>query len=340
MKPSKRIIIPAALLALAAIATSFTRGEADGDLPVVSGTVEATEARLGFHASGLLEAVAVREGDRVARGRSIAQLDSTELAARRQQAVAQAAAARAGLAELENGARREEIVQARAARDAVAERLREAERDLDRTRQLYEGGAVSREALDRAETAHGIAASQFRQASESARLVESGPRRERIEAQRAQVAQATAAVRALDATLERTVIRAPIDGIVTTRHAEPGEILAPGAPVVTLTDLADRWVRIYVPEHRIGAVRLGMRATLTADTYGDRSYPGEVSFISDVAEFTPKSVQTTEERVKLVYAVKVRITGDPGFDLKPGMPADVRLEAAPADGAAPARSGR
>lgn len=91
-------------------------------------------------------------------------------------------------------------------------------------------------------------------------------------------------------------------------------------------DPDDRWVRIYVRQDRIGAVKLGQPASITSDTYRDRSYHGEVIFIANEAEFTPRNVQTTEERVKLVYAVKVRITGDPGYDLKPGIPADVVLE--------------
>jgi hypothetical protein len=116
---------------------------------------------------------------------------------------------------------------------------------------------------------------------------------------------------------------------VTVRHREPGEIVPAGSPVVTLIDPKDRWVRIYVKEDRVGSVRLGGRAAITSDTYPGKAYSGQVAFIASEAEFTPKNVQTKEERVKLVYAIKVRITGDPGFELKPGLPADVRLEEAP-----------
>ena len=106
--------------------------------------------------------------------------------------------------------------------------------------------------------------------------------------------------------------------------------MSPGFPVLTLIDPDDRWVRIYVREDRIGAVSLGQAAVISSDTYPDRSYEGEVVFIASEAEFTPRNVQTTEERVKLVYAVKVRITGDPSHDLKPGIPADVVLSGSPA----------
>jgi HlyD family secretion protein len=158
--------------------------------------------------------------------------------------------------------------------------------------------------------------------------VEAGPRQERKAAARAQVSQAEAAVQGVQATLSNTVLTAPFDGVVTVRHREPGEVVPAGSPVLTLMDPRSRFVRIYIPENRVGAVRLGTRAAITADTYPGKTYPGEVSFIASEAEFTPKSVQTTEERVRLVYEVKVRVTGDAEFDLKPGLPADVRLDTA------------
>jgi HlyD family secretion protein len=112
---------------------------------------------------------------------------------------------------------------------------------------------------------------------------------------------------------------------VTVRHREPGEVVPAGSPVLTVMNRDDRWVKIYVPETRIGAVRLGLEAEITTDTFPGKTYGGTVSFIASEAEFTPKTVQTSEERVKLVYAVKVTVAGEPSFDLKPGMPADVRL---------------
>jgi HlyD family secretion protein len=293
---------------------------------VASGTVEATEAQLGFTAAGRIDAIHVREGDRIRTGTELARLDRTELEAKRAQAVAQVNAGRAQLSELERGSRPEEVAQGRAVVSGVHEKLLDAERDLDRTRRLFEGGAVPREHLDKAAMSVEIARSQKTQADEQLRLLEQGPRREKIEAQRAQVAQAQAGVQVIDAALANTIIVAQFDATVTVRHREPGEIVSPGAAVLTLMNADDRWVRIYVPENRIGAVRMGMRASIMSDTYPGKRYAGEVVFIASQAEFTPKSVQTTEERVRLVYAVKIRILDDPDLELKPGMPADVRLE--------------
>lgn len=327
MNPKRRPLIAIPILLIAALAAFVIarRGGPDPGL-VASGTVEATEAQLGLPVAGRLDTVRVDEGDPVRAGEEIAFLDRAETVARREQAVAQAAVARAQLEELERGSRSEEVAQARAASAAARQRLEDAARDLERIRALRENGAVSQESLDKAITAREVAASVLDQAEEQRRLVESGPRRERIAAARAQLAQAEAAVRVLDATLRNLSLRSSFDGVVTVRHREPGEIVPAGAPVLTVMDPGDRWVRIYVPETRIGAVKLGQRASITTDTFRRRAYEGVVEFIASEAEFTPKTVQTREERVKLVYAVKVRITGDPGVDLKPGMPADVRLD--------------
>jgi membrane fusion protein YbhG len=329
MKPNRRLIPVAAIVLIAVAVTLWAthRGPNRSEL-LASGTVEATEAQLGFQVTGRVQSIAVREGDPVRAGAELASLDRAEAQARREQAEAQAAGAAAQLLELERGSRSEEIAQARAARDAAQDRFTDAQRDLERTTRLKEGGAVSQEALDKAQVAVDVTRNQLSQAEDQWKLLSAGPRREKIEAARAQLDQARAGERALDAMLATMVVKAPFDGVVTVRHREPGEIVPAGSPVLTVLNRDDRWVRIYVPENRLGAVRIGLAATIASDTYPGKSYPGTVSFISSEAEFTPKTVQTTEERVKLVYAVKVRVTGDPGHDLKPGMPADVRLRLA------------
>ena len=326
MKPNPRVIAPLALVViLVLVAIPFLRRAAERGRLTASGTVEATEAQLGFPVPGRIDSIRVREGDRARAGEPLASLDRIEATARRQQGAAQVAVARAQLDELLRGARPEEVAQARAGRDAARQRLQDAQRDFDRAQELIRNQVVSQQVFDKARTALDVARSQYQQAAEQYRLVATGPRRERIAAQRAAVAQAGAALRAADAGLANMVIRAPFDGVVTVRHREPGEIVPAGSAVLSLMDRADRWVRIYVSEARIGAVRTGQPASITSDTFKGRTYPGEVVYLSSEAEFTPRNVQTSEERVKLVYAVKVRIAGDTAFELKPGMPADVRL---------------
>jgi HlyD family secretion protein len=296
---------------------------------IASGTVEATEAQLGFQSTGRIEQLKPREGEAVKAAEVLGWLDRSETAARRAHAVAQTAAANALLRELESGFRSEEVAQGRAALAAAADTLADARRDLDRSQRLFEGGAVGAESLDKAQLAFDVATSRHEQAQQQLRMLRTGTRSEKIDVQRAQVAQAEAAVKPIDVALANMVLHAPFDGIVTVRHREPGETIAAGAPVFTLMDPHDRWVRIYVPENRIGRVRLGAKAAITSDSFANKTYDGEVMFIASEAQFTPKTVQTTEERVKLVYAVKVRIVGDPALELKPGMPADVRLDDTP-----------
>lgn len=328
MKPNPRIIVPVLVVAVvAAVAVSRSRNGHGGAL-AATGTVEATEAQLGFTSPGRIETVAVREGDRATRGQVLAALDTSEAAAKREQAAAQVDAAAALLDEMTHGSRPEEVAQAAAARAAAAQRLTDAQQDFDRAAALTDRSVVSRQTYDKARNALDVAKSQFRQADEAARLVEKGPRPERLAAQRAQLATARATLAGVRATLANMVVRAPFDGVVTVRHREPGEIVGAGSPVVSLMNRGDRWVRIYVGESRIGAVRTGQHAVITCDTFAGRRYAGTVEYVSSQAEFTPKNVQTAEERVKLVYAVKVRVLGDEAFDLKPGMPADVVLEGA------------
>jgi HlyD family secretion protein len=326
----KRKLIPVIVLGAVIAVTAFImlrRGDESGAAIAASGTVEATEADLGFQVAGRIEEIAAREGTAVLQGNVLARLEQAELSARRAAAEAQLASARALLTEMQRGARPEELQQAVAGALAARERMDGAARTLERTRKLEQGGAASRETLEQAQTAFEVAQAQHEQAREQVRLIERGPRAERIEAQRAAVQHAQATIDQVDALLGNSIIRAPFAGVVTVRHREPGETVAPGAPVLTLTNTGDRWVRIYVREDQIGRVSLGQRAEIRSDSDPKRSHAGSVTFISTEAEFTPRNVQTTEERVKLVYAVKVAIIGDRAGTLKPGMPADVVLVA-------------
>jgi HlyD family secretion protein len=326
----KPILIIVVLTALAVAAWFVVpRLLDDGETGLVaSGTIEAIEAQLGFQGAGRIESLAPREGETVEAGAELGRLDRSELLARREQALAQVAAAQALLRELQSGFRGEEVAQGRAALAAASDRLADAKRDVERARRLFEGGAVGAESLDKARMSFDVATSQHEQARQQLRILQTGTRGEKIDVQRAQVAHAESMVKPIDAALAQMVIHAPFGGIVTVRHREPGETVGPGAPVLTLMNPADRWVRIYVPENRIGQLRLGTTAAIATDSFPGKSYRGEVVFIASSAEFTPKTVQTTEERVKLVYAVKVRVLDDPALELKPGMPADVRLDGA------------
>jgi HlyD family secretion protein len=329
MKERARLIIP--LLVLGSLAVwYFTRADGTNDAAMdASGTVEATEAHLGFQIPGRITDIRVHEGDRVLMGDTLALLELTDQEAARRSALASVEAARARLAEMETGARPQEVRQAEAAERAAEEKLADARRELDRTRRLHEGGAASRQALDRAQTGFDVAEANAEQAREQLALVREGPRFERLEAQRAVVSQAEATLGRAEAALDHGVVLAANPGVVAIRHREPGESVGAGLPVVTVRNMEDRWVRIYVAGDRIGQVRIGQTAEIRSDSYPSRVFDGEVFFIGSEAEFTPRNVQTTEERVRLVYPVKVRVLEDAEEALKPGTPADVTLDLTP-----------
>lgn len=328
---SAKRVVPAIVLLLAIGLVSWFllhRSGAAGTGLTASGTVEATDAALGFQVPGRIESVRIREGETARRGDTLAALDRADLNARLSQAQAQQTAAQALLEEMLHGPRPEELAQAHEADSVATARLVDAQQDYARMQTLLRGNVISQQTFDKSRTTLDVAQSQKHQAEQELTLVRAGPRPERVTAQRAVVAQAEGGVRQALASLTNAIVVAPFDGVVTVRNHEPGETVSAGAPVVTMSNLADRWVRVYIPEDRIGLVHLGESATIRTDTYRGKSYQGTVSFISPEAEFTPRNVQTPEERVKLVYAVKVRVVDDAANELKPGMPADVTLSGA------------
>lgn len=330
MKRAARIAIVATVViaSTAAYAWHRIRERASRNQVLVSGTVEATEAELGFQVSGRLEKVNAREGDLVHAGAELAVLDQSELLAEREVARAQVAAAQALLAEYLAGSRQEEIARARAQLSVAENRRDAAVRDRERFRALAQKELISRQAFDHTETDAHVAEGEVNQAREELQLLKAGTRPERIAAQRAALAQAQATLAGIEAVIRQSVVVAPFEGTVTVRHREPGEAVGPGGAVVTLQNLDDRWVRVYVPGDEVGRLMLGQCAEIEADGFADRRYTGVVSYIARVAEFTPRNVQSTKDRVRLVYEVRVRITGDDSVDLKPGLPGDVTFRVA------------
>ena len=155
-------------------------------------------------------------------------------------------------------------------------------------------------------------------------MTKEGPTKQSIRAAEYRVEQAKAALLSAEKRLSDTTIFAPLSGVILNKNVEPGEILTQGAPVYTIGDLENPWIKVYVKEDKLGLIKLGQAAEVTIDSFPNKFFDGAVTYISPQAEFTPKTVQTKEERVKLVFAVKVSVKNLNG-ELKPGMPADVRL---------------
>ncbi|NLY02229.1 MAG: HlyD family efflux transporter periplasmic adaptor subunit [Rhodopirellula sp.] len=256
----------------------------------------------------------------------------------------------ASLAELEHGSRPQEIAAAEAAMEAAQAELAKDEADLARITRLRNQNVVSAEEYDRARAAYQVASQRAREAAEQFDLVTEGPRQENIDnaraalaetrarhdlavagprqetidQARARVEQAGAALKLAETRLSYATVVSPLTGMVLSKNIEPGEYVAPGTPVVTIGDLVHVWLRAYIMETDLGRVKLGQRVRVTADTWPGKVYEGRVSFVADEAEFTPKSVQTEKQRVRLVYRIKIDID-NPDMELKPGMPADAEI---------------
>ncbi|MCL4812912.1 MAG: efflux RND transporter periplasmic adaptor subunit [Vicinamibacteraceae bacterium] len=294
------------------------------DRLVVSGNIEVTDAATSFKASGRLAERLVSEGDVVTRGQIMARLDRVELAQQVALQQADVLAARADLAELEAGSRPEEIVQAEAALERARAEEARGRAEARRMAELHAADVVSAREREVAETALAVARAGVRDAEQHLSLLEQGPRRERIAQARARLERASRALDLATTRLDDGVLVAPMAGLVLAEHVEPGEFVNAGTPVVTLGALGEVWLRAYIDERDLGRVKVGQPARVTADTWPGRVYPGVVSFLASEAEFTPKNVQTAQERVKLVYRIKIDIP-NPSFELKPGMPADAEI---------------
>ena len=322
--PRRRAVTLAAAALLLAACARHPGGRA-GDL-LLSGNIEVTDAQLGFKVPGRVAERLVSEGERVTAGQLVARLDDAEQRAQVSLRRAELAGAEAALAELEAGSRPQEIA-------AAAATLHSAEADRDRARldfarqqELRGKDAIADRELEASQAQLKIAEARVAEAGERLKLVQEGPRAEDIAQGRARVEQARAAVVLAETQLDNTRLLSPLTGVVLSHNIEPGEYVSPGTPIVTVAELARVWVRAYVNQTDLGRIRLGQKAAVRTDTFPDKIYEGTVGFIASEAEFTPKTVQTVKERVKLVFRVKVDLA-NPNGELKPGMPADVTFPA-------------
>ena len=392
-KLDKRILAAGVLLLLLVVVAVRWLGWGNGHQKVlkVSGNIELTEVDISFKTAGRLVTLAVDEGDQVKKGALIARLDQEELLQRRESAAASLDStrsrllqsgtaieyqrqqteaqlsrsraeldqAKAVLQELEVGSRRQEIEAAKATLARAKAEQQRAQADWERAQSLYKDKDISTARYDEAKAHFESAQAQLQQSTQQFDLVQEGPRKEDIEAARAQVERAKANVRLAEAArlelkrlqeeelarkadtrqaaaqldvqetlLKNAEVTAPMDGVVLVKSAEPGEVLAAGTTVVTLGNLAKPWLRAYINEQDLGRMKLGTTVKVTTDSFPDKTYSGRVSFIASDAEFTPKQIQTQEERVKLVYRIKIDVD-NPAGELKSNMPADAEIPLSP-----------
>ena len=385
----KKFIIAAVILVLGtggALWSWWSRADTLNTIRI-SGNIELTEINVAFKTAGKLVELAVDEGSTVHRGVVLARIDRDRMERERdkeQAAVAVAESeliqlktaieyshvstesdnalrlaelkeAQAHLDELLAGSRPQEIEQARAALADARTQHSQASQDWERAQRLYKNDDISTAQRDQYLARYESTAASLKQAEERLAVIKEGPRREQIDAARAQLERAQAAIRFSQANwielkrkeqevatrhaqiekaraqvavvksqLQDTIAESPIDGIVLSKSADLGEVLSSGTTVMTLGDVDRPWVRGYITEPDLGRVKVGSPVRITTDSFPGKAYMGRISFVASNAEFTPKQIQTSEERVKLVYRIKIDVD-NPEHELKLNMPVDAEI---------------
>ncbi len=286
-----------------------------------SGTLEAVEVKVSAKVPGQVQLLYVDEGSQVKQGDTLAILDHSTQDIQLRQAEAGVALADAQYQLLVHGARAEDIQQAEDALKQLESSSKVAETDYKRMKDLYASKSISKKQFDDAESRHTIAQAQLNSARESLKKMKSFARPEDLEAALARLNQAKASADLLRKQIADSYVVAPVAGTVTNKPVEVGELVGAGTPIVTISRLETLNLMIYVSDTELGKVKLNGTADIVIDTYPDKTFQGRVIYISPIAEFTPKNVQTKEDRTKLVFGVKLEVENKEGI-LKAGMPAD------------------
>ncbi len=321
----RRLLVPA--LALVVGTGGFlacSRGGAARSLKL-SGNIEVIKVEVAFRVAGKVLERPVDEGQLVQEGQLLARLDAKDLEQQLAIRAAEATVAEAALRAALRGSRTEEIEASRNNLEQARADLRRLEPDEARLRDLREKGIVSQRDYESIRAALEAARAKAGQAEQQFALVKKGPRQEDLDQIRARAEQAHQAMALAKTQLGYGTVLAPCPGVVLSKNVEPNEYVAPGTSVVTLADLKKVWLRAYIEESELGRVKVGQRAWITSDSFPGKKFEGRVAFVASEAEFTPKSVQTRKERVKLVYRIKIDLP-NPTMELKPGMPVDGEIE--------------
>lgn len=332
--------IPILIVVLVLIASGlylyprFARKPKPVDQLTLSGNIEAHESLVSFKVQGRIVELPIEEGQSVQAGTLLARLDDADYKQKVRIDEAGVWVRESNLALTLAGTREQEIKASQQTMiDAQAD-LQQKKLDAQRAQRLFSEDAVSSQDKDLALTALKRSQAAFQAAEQRYNEAVEGSRKEDIAIARANLNQASANLGLSRVNLGYTELLAPFTGVITVRQAELGEVVVPGAPVVTLADLDHIWLRAYIAETDLGRIHWGQDVVITTDTYPGKQYHGKISFISSTAEFTPKSVQTYQERVTLVYRIKVDID-NPNHELKPGMPADAHISIAVNNSTAP-----
>jgi HlyD family secretion protein len=293
-----------------------------------TGTIEATQVDIRSEVAGRILKLAFDEGDRVKPDDVLAAIDHEKMDMELQSAEGRLREAEARFALLESGFRKEDVQKSQEALQEAEIVFKNAKREYERVQKLYADKVAPENTRDTIETNYKSALKRYERARQDYQMLQSGYRAEDIAAGLAVKESAQAAVNLIMRRIKDATIASPCKGIISERYVEPGELVSVGSVLFSIIDLQDMWIMAYVSEKNLGKVKIGQAAAVSVDSFPGRTFPGKVIYISPEAEFTPKNIQTKEERVKLVYGIKVQIQNDEEL-LKPGMPADVAIAIEP-----------
>lgn len=287
-----------------------------------TGTIEATTVDLNVKIAGTIQTLSFQEGDLVRKDTLLAELTRNDLIAQRERDALGVMVAEAQLDDLVSGVRAQEI-QAGVANVNIAQiNLDQANKDLERMKSLFEAGAIAQQDLDQAQVNADLKKNQLESAQASLSLLQAGSRPAQISGAAAAVEQAKAVLKATQTMVDDLKIYSPIDGTILSRNYEAGEYISAGVSLASIADLNHLWIKVYIPTDDLPAIKLGQKVSITVS--GDSTeYAGTVSQIASQGEFTPKTIQTKQERTNVVFAVKITVDNNENQVLKPGMPADV-----------------
>lgn len=289
-----------------------------------TGTIESVNVTVSSKVAGQIDEMSFKEGDKVKAGDLLLSIDHDLLDIQLRQAQAGVDLAQAQLNLVKNGATKNDIKIQSDLVEQARINLDAAKTDRDRTENLFKENSITKQQYDNALSRYDLAAAQYQTAKDNLTKIKNITRPEDIESARANLNKAISAYDLLKQNISDCSVYAPVNGIISKKFVEKGEIVNPQSSLLKISDLETVNLMIYVSETELGKVKLNETADVTVDAYKDKVYKGKVIFISPEAEFTPKNIQTKDERTKLVFGVKLEIP-NPQFDLKPGMPADAKL---------------
>ena len=327
-KTKKKLIIKRAvgllliLLVVAGSLWAYREYFEQGDVHIeATGTIEATMVELNSRLPGAITKIAVNPGDPVSQGQLVVELSRNDLVAQRERDALGVLKAEAQLNDLTSGARSQEISEASANVNIARANFDQTTADYDRAEALFSEAAMAKAEFEKAQVSLELSKYQLQAAESRLSLLQDGTRPQVVNAARAEVERNKAILKATNSMLQDTKIYSPREGTVISKNYEEGEFIQAGASVVTVADLEDLWIKVYIPTDDLPYIKLGQDVSFTVSGY-NREFVGEVVEIASRGEFTPKTIQTKQERTNVVFGVKIRINSAEGV-LKPGMPADV-----------------